>query len=136
MPDEEQDWLSEALGAAEPASTEVLTLFIPSADQKGKPLPDQANWVSRAAELLAEIGGGVTIMPPVDGGWLAPNGKIVWEKPILVYTYIRPDDFEKRLPQLRSLLHSMGRETNQGEIAVLFGDQFYRIRDYDSKEAK
>ena len=136
MTKKETDWLSEALGASEPASTEVLTLFIPSADQDGKPIRNQALWVQKASALLAEIGGGVTIMPPVDGGWLAPNGKIVWEKPILVYTYIRPDEFEARLPELRSLLHSMGRETRQGEIAVLFGDQFYRIRQYDSEETR
>ena len=135
MTKKETDWLSEALGASEPASTEVLTVFIPSADEDGNSIPDQAAWVSKAAELLAKIGGGVTIMPPVDGGWLAPNGTIVWEKPILVYTYIRPDEFEERLPQLRSLLHSMGRETKQGEIAVLFGDQFYRIREFDSEAA-
>ena len=86
-----------------------------------------------AAHLLAEIGGGVTIMPPVEGGWKSDDGEIIWEKPILVYTFIKPEAFRRMLPQLRSFLHALGRETRQGEVAVEFDGRFYRIRTFDKE---
>ena len=70
-------------------------------------------------------------MPAVEGGWLRDDGRIVWERPVTVYTYIDPDRFLERLPELRAFLHRLGRETNQGEVACLFAGAFYRIRDFD-----
>ena len=90
----------------------------------------------QAAELLAHIGGGVTIMPPVEGGWLNPEeGRIVWENPVIVYAYVKFEGFEKRLPGLREFLHRMGRETNQGEVVVEFDGTFYRITTFDAEGA-
>jgi hypothetical protein len=59
------------------------------------------------------------------------DGTVVREDPIVVYSYIRPEAFVRQLPRLRKFLHRLGRETNQGEIAVEFGGQFYRIRQFD-----
>ena len=120
------------LGAAAAASHQVLRLYIPDCDRQGEELGSQRKWVLEAAELLARIGGGVTIEPPVEGGWWDPvQGKIVWERPVLVYTYINPDEFLRRLPDLREFLHRLGRETNQGEVALEFDGVFFRIWSYD-----
>ena len=71
-------------------------------------------------------------MPPVEGVWLnSEKGEFVWENPVIVYNYIKPDEFVKRLPQLKAFLHRMGRETRQGEIVFEFDGQFYRIRAFD-----
>jgi hypothetical protein len=70
-------------------------------------------------------------MPPVEGGWLNYQGEIIWESPVLVYSFIRPEGFIQSLPRLRELLHRMGRETNQGEMAFEFDGRFYRIRSFD-----
>ena len=33
-------------------------------------------------------------MPPVKGGWFDPaRGQKVWESPIIVYSYVKPDLF-------------------------------------------
>lgn len=56
---------------------------------------------------------------------------VVWEDPILVYTYVRPDEFVSLLSELRTFLHRMGLETNQGEIAFEFDGSFYRIVSFD-----
>ena len=125
--------LNEAFGASEQSSVQVLTVYVPNKDRDGKELSDQHEWIRKVADLLARIGGGVTIMPPVEGGWLREDGVIIWEQPVLVYTYIKADAFEEHLPQLRRLLHRMGRETNQGEIAVEFDRVFYRIQRYDEE---
>ena len=79
---------------------------------------------------------GVTIVPPCEGGWLNEvTGKIVWESPVLVYTYIKPEPFLQALPRIREFLHRLGRETNQGEVAVEFDGNFYRITEFDDKGA-
>jgi len=85
----------------------------------------------RGATLLGEIGGGVTIMPPVEGGWVREDGELIWESPVLVYTFIRPDQFKQRLKALRTFLHTLGRETNQGEVVLEFDSWFYRINEFD-----
>jgi hypothetical protein len=130
--------LSEELGAGGGVSVQCLTLYIPDRDRAGNVLRDQRRWVLDGADLLAKIGGGVTIMPPVEGGWVDDSGEIVWEHPVLIYTFIRPVHFRKWLPQLRAFLHALGRETRQGEVAFEFDGQFYRIKKFDaaSKSSK
>jgi hypothetical protein len=130
--DEVDVGLAEALGAFASESIQILTLYVPNKDRDGHTVGDHERWVKEAASLLARIGGGVTVMPPCRGGWLNPStNNIVWEEPILVYTYVKPDEFLALLPELKSFLHRMGRETNQGEIAVEFDGAFYRIGNFE-----
>jgi hypothetical protein len=124
--------LSAEVGADGGVSVQCLTLYIPERDEDGKVLRDQRRWVLEGADLLARIGGGVTIMPPVEGGWLNDAGAIVWENPIIIYTFIRPAEFRSLLPSLRAFLHKLGRETRQGEVAFEFDNQFYRITTFDA----
>ncbi len=128
--------LAVALGASDVTSTQVLTLYIPNKDQVGQDIDDQRTWVLEAADLLAHIGGGVTIMPPVEGGWMNDAAQIIWEQPVVVYTYVKPDAFLERLPQLREFVHRMGRETNQGEVAVEYDQQFFRITEFDPERKR
>lgn len=124
--------IADAIGASESFSTQILTLYIPDRDRIGVRVEGQRDWVRRAAELLAKIGGGVTIMPPVEGGWYdEERDHIVWEHPIMVYTYVKPHCFVGLLPELRAFLHQLGAEANQGEIAVEFDGEFFRITDFD-----
>jgi hypothetical protein len=125
--------IADQLGAEEGVSHQVLTLYIPDKDRYGNEIGTQRKWILEAAQLLAAMGGGVTIMPPTEGGWFdEENDVIIWERPVVVYTYIKPDRFVERLQQLREYLHRMGRETDQGEIAAEFDGQFYRITQYDA----
>lgn len=105
---------------------------MPNKDQDGRELGNQRRWVLEALALLGEIGGGATAMPPVEGTWMNEKGEFVWENPVVVYSYIRSNDFISKLSQLREFLHRMGRETNQGEIAFEFDRVFYRIRNFDA----
>jgi hypothetical protein len=124
--------IASQLGAQQDVSHQILTLYIPDKDRHNKEIGVQRKWVLEAAELLIIMGGGVTIMPPTEGGWLdEENNIIIWERPIIVYTYVKPDKFHKCLPQLREFLHRMGRDTNQGEIVVEFDGELHRITQYD-----
>src|SRR5262245_11943826 len=131
MPDISLD-LAQALGAESSYSTKKLTLYLPDRDQDGAEFGTQRRYVLEAASLLARIGGGVTIMPPVEGGWVnSQTNSVMWERPVVVYTFIKPAAFVALLPELRRFLHRLGRETRQGEIAVEFDGMFYRIVQYD-----
>jgi hypothetical protein len=126
--------IGEELGAAsDEISTQVLALYIPNKDKNNNEFGAQRLWLLEAARLPADIGGGFTIMPPVEGGWLNEVGDMVWENPVMIYTYIKPDRLIAKLPQLREFLHRMGRETNQGEVAFEFDRKFYRITKFDPK---
>ena len=133
MPDDLEVDVAAELGAAPEHGQQTLTLFIPDRDREGIEYGSQRRWVLEAAQLLAEIGGGVTILPPVEGGWHDDEaGRIVWERPVIVFTYVKPDAFVERLPALRAFVHRMGRETAQGEVVVEFDHRFFRIRDFSS----
>jgi hypothetical protein len=124
--------LGRALGALEAPSLQTLALYIPDRDREGREIGTQQRWVLEASELLAEIGGGVTIQPPVEGGWYDEVGRqVIWERPVIVYTHVRPQPFVDSLPRLRGFLHRLGRETMQGEVALEFGDEFYRIQVFE-----
>ena len=76
-------------------------------------------------------------MPPVEGGWYdEEQDHIVWERPVIVYTFVKPGRFLDLLPDLRSFLHQLGRETNQGEVAVEFDGDFFRITNFDCPDER
>jgi hypothetical protein len=137
MSDKEEELdLAQVLGAQESYSTKKLTLYIPDKDRDGAEFGTQRRYILEAAQLLARIGGGVSIMPAIEGGWLNPEtNQIVWERPVVVYTFVRPAEFVALFPELRSFLHRLGRETRQGEIAAEFDGTFYRIVQYDQEPA-
>jgi hypothetical protein len=132
MTDDESDFdLAEALGVDAGISAQCFSIYIPDRDADGQEIGNQRKWVLEALELLGEINGGATAMPPCEGMWRNDQGEVIREHPVIVYSYIVPDLFLASLPRVREFLHRMGRETNQGEVAVEFDGQFYRIRQFD-----
>ena len=123
--------LIEAFGAAEEATRDRITIYVPSRDRDGKPV-DFESWVVRALELLSGVGGGATRMPPAQGAWLNPdNGALIVEDVTLVYSYVDGDALAARLPDIRQFLHGMGRSLSQGEVVVEINDTLYKIRNFD-----
>src|SRR5437660_1995379 len=106
--DEEGVDLASALGSDGGVSTQCFTIYIPNKDRKGREIGNQRQWVLEAIQLLSEINGGATAMPPVEGGWLNDEDEIIWENPVVVYSFIRPDKFFQSLPKVRTFLHRMG----------------------------
>jgi hypothetical protein len=124
--------LAAELGAQDNYSTQCFTIYIPNKDKNGKEFGNQRKWVLEALGLLTELNGGATAMPPPEGVWGSDEGELIWEHPVVVYSFIRGDLFFESLARVREFLHRMGRETNQGEVAVEFQRQFFLIREYDS----
>ncbi len=113
------------------ANSTLVILFIPSKEKDGKDRNDQELWVDAAATLLSDLFGGATIMPPAQGAWLNPEtGQLIREAVVLVHCYVRGSQIDdpERLKALARFLHRMGAETNQGEVGIVIGDVFHRIR--------
>jgi hypothetical protein len=124
--------LGESLGAAEEASQDRVTIYVPSRDRNGQPVDFEA-WVKKAMSLLSKVGGGATRMPPAVGAWLNPEtSELIVEDVTLVYSYVDGDILAARLRDIRAFLHGMGRALNQGEIIIEFNDTIYKIRDFDA----
>ena len=118
-------------------STNVLTVYIPNKDRHNVEIGTQRKWLLEAGQLLAQIGGGFTIMPPAEGGWIdyeSTTREVLWENPVVIFTYVDPSKLMSCLPLLREFLHRMGRETRQGEVVVEYDHRFYRIRSFDSPD--
>lgn len=124
--------LGDALGANAGTAAQCFTVYVPNKDRAGKEIGTQRRWVLEAIELLTRFNGGATAMPPVEGAWRDEHGGTVWDHPVVVYSFIKPEVFFANLPVVREFLHRMGRETNQGEVAFEFGEQFFLISHYDS----
>lgn len=131
MADDVELDVADELGASEETSVQQLTLYLPTRDEDGNDIADQASWIEEATHLLAAIGGGYTALPPYEGGWVNEEGDLIVEKVFLIYTYVKPDQFLAELPRLREFLHRLGRDSNQGEVAFQFDTMFYRITEFD-----
>lgn len=118
-------------GEIEPSS-KLFVLFVPSKDKNGNHLNDQDIWATAASEMFTRIFGGATEMPPAKGKWLNDEtGAIITENVVLVHSYapdskIVPDNIQK----IADFCHRMGRDTSQGEIALLVDGVFHRMRDF------
>ncbi len=131
--------LEEIFGATEEPTNQMLTLFIPNKDRNNVKISNHGKWVREAQKILTVIGGGATALPPADGSWIDPKKKvkkieqlkekdIIWEKTTIIYTYVNGDNFIENMKYLREFLHRFGKETNQGEVGLVFDDRLYKIR--------
>jgi hypothetical protein len=115
----------------------LLVLFIPSADRDGKPLAAQANWVRQALSVLGKLFGGATAYPKAQGVWRDDErgGVLVFDEPVVMHCYTTPDDIEDaaKLAELGTFCRRMGRETNQGEVGLVVGDEYIAIRNLNEE---
>lgn len=125
--------IRQIIGAGPPLGTIQVTLFIPSVDRVGAEI-DQKQWRERALSVLGHLFRGATAFPPGRGVWRddAMGGDLVFDDTILVTSYVSDEDFtEHRLRYLRSFLHRLGREANQGEVGVIISGSYYGITAFD-----
>jgi hypothetical protein len=90
--------------------------------------------VDLALETLGRVFGGATAYPKARGIWRDDDrgGALIRDEPVIVHCYTTPADIEDEhnLQRLGSFCRRMGRETDQGEIGLVIGDEYYAIRDF------
>ena len=129
MPKQRRDRL---LGATRPVGTKQVTVFVPERDGVGGEI-DQRAWVIAFLELFGRLFGGGTAFPRGEGVWRdnRNDGRLVFEKTVMIVSFAARGDLERGLPYLRSFLHHFGLKTRQGEVGVAVGGRYYGIQTYD-----
>lgn len=123
---------SELLSSETEPNSKLFVLFVPSKDKDGNDLPDQDIWATAAADMFTRVFGGATEMPPAKGKWYnEQSDEIITEAVVLVHSYARDSAItHEALERIAAFCHRMGRETNQGEVALLVDGVFHRMRDF------
>ncbi len=87
--------------------------------------------------MLGRVFGGATAYPKAKGVWRDDDrgGALVRDDPVLIHCYMRPTYIESRenLEALGGFCRLMGRETHQGEIGLVIGDEYFAIRDFSEE---
>lgn len=118
-----------------PGGKRVLAvLFIPSVERDGTTPVEQDHWADGALEVFGTLFGGATAYPKARGIWRDDErgGALVRDEPVVVHCYTTPEEIENadKLGRLARFCRRMGRETNQGEIGLVIGDEYFAIRDF------
>jgi hypothetical protein len=112
----------------------LVVLFIPSVERDGVSTIDQRFWVDSALEMFGRVFGGATAFPKAKGIWRDDErgGALVKDEPIVVHCYTTPVDIEddRNLAGLGDFCRKLGRETRQGEVGLVVGDEYFAIRDF------
>ena len=78
--------------------------------------------------------GGATAYPKAQGIWRDDerDSALVKDEPVLIHCYMRPDDIsdEENQAELGGFCRRMGRATNQGEVGLVIGDEYFAITDF------
>ena len=111
----------------------LVVLFVPSVERDGTTSIDQSHWVNQALEMFGRVFGGATAYPKAKGVWRDDerDGRLVMDEPVVVHCYTTPADIEnpRNLSELGMFCREMGRQTRQGEVGVVIGDEYFAIRD-------
>ena len=112
----------------------LAVLFIPSVERDGVTPVDQQHWVDAALETFGRLFGGATAYPKAKGIWRDDErgGVLVKDEPVVVHCYTTPMEIEdaQNLAELGAFCRTLGRETHQGEVGLVIGDEYFAIRDF------
>lgn len=108
---------------------------MPSVDRLGAPV-DQKRWEDEALTVFGTLFRGATAFPPGRGVWRDDDrgGVLVFDETVLVTSYVEPGllDQDPIVDDLRSFLHKLGREANQGEVGIVIADEYLGITSFDN----
>lgn len=112
----------------------LVVLFVPSVERDGITAIDQDRWVNESLETFGQLFGGATAFPKARGVWRDDErgGVLIKDEPIVLHCYTTPEQIADpaRLATLGSFCRKMGRETRQGEIGLVLGDEYLAFRDF------
>ena len=127
----------EEAGSQVSRKTVLVVLFVPSRERDGLTAINQEYWVDEALTTFGRLYTGATAFPRAKGVWRDDErgGVLVKDEPVVVHCYTTPEDISDRarLSQLGAFCRRMGRETHQGEVGLVIGDEYLAFRDF-SKE--
>ena len=115
----------------------LVVLFVPSVERDGSTAIDQSGWVDASLVMFGRVFGGATAYPKAKGVWRDDErgGSLVMDEPVVVHCYTTPMDIQdaRNLAALGAFCRKMGRETHQGEIGLVIGDEYFAIREFEEE---
>lgn len=115
----------------------LAVLFIPGLERDGITAVDQEYWVGEALEMFGSVFGGATAYPGAKGVWRDDerSGRLVHDEPVVIHCYTTPKRIEdaRALAELGAFCRRMGRQTGQGEVGLVVGDEYFAIRDFSEE---
>lgn len=112
----------------------LVVLFVPSVERDGTTVVDQQRWVEASLEMFGRVFGGATAYPKAKGVWRDDErgGALVMDEPVVVHCYTTPADIQndRNLAALGAFCRKMGRETRQGEVGIVVGDEYFAMREF------
>ena len=110
---------------------DLIVLIIPS-HRGDRPLSNQTEWAGAGLELFAELYTGATAFQTFKGIYKDSAGKVHYDNPILIESYVQRADAEdeQKLGQLLEFAKRMGRETGQVAVGIVINDVFFGIIDF------
>ncbi len=115
-----------------PVGASQVVIFVPSVDPEGKPI-NQDYWVDQVLTTLGHLFRGATAYPRGRGVWRDDQrgGLLIKEEPVIVFSYAAAETLTiAALTELYRTLSRLGREGNQGEVAVVIDGKYYGITEY------
>ncbi len=112
----------------------LVVLFVPSVERDGVTAIDQDFWVEAALETFGKLFAGATAFPRAKGVWRDDEmgGLLIRDQPVVIHCYTTPDEIadSESLARLGEFCRRMGRESHQGEIGLVIGDEYLAYRDF------
>ena len=109
-------------------------MFVPSVERDGATPVDQSRWAESALEMFGRVFGGATAYPKARGIWRDDErgGGLVKDEPVVVHCYTTTAAIqdEQHLAELGNFCRRMGRESHQGEVGLVIGDEYFAIREF------
>jgi len=130
--------LKNRLRASSEASAQKFSIYIADKDENNEDVPDIGDWITGAISLLTEINGGSTKII-AQGTWKSDNGTVTNDATSIIYSFIDPETFFRRLDDIVYFLHDYGKRTSQGAVMVEFSGEdeegIYQSRAYFIEKA-
>lgn len=115
----------------------LVVLFVPSVERDGTTPIEQDRWVDAAWEMFGRVFGGATAYPKAKGIWRDDerDGALVKDEPVVVHCYTTSDDIKDpgNLAEPGGFCRTMGRNARQGEVGLVFGDEYFAIREFSAE---
>jgi hypothetical protein len=87
--------------------------------------------------MFGRVFGGATAFPRAKGIWRDDerNRKLVRDNPVVLNCYMPPEEIENpdNLAFLGAFCRQLGRETNQGEVGLMIGDEYIALTNFSEE---
>jgi hypothetical protein len=115
----------------------LVVLFVPSVERDGATAINQDYWVNVALETLGQLFGGATAFPRAKGVWRDDEmgNALIRDETVVIHCYTSPAEISDpdRLDRLAAFCRRLGRETHQGEIGLVIGDEYLAFREFSEE---